>query len=118
MRGISTKDLVAASYTNNGLHEKTVLTIADHLSRSELKMYVKALKRAEKALTVIVDSASTPSEALKIKLAEAFSDKTIHYQTDPSLLLGVRITDNDIVYDANLKSTLGKLVTEIENEYD
>jgi F0F1-type ATP synthase delta subunit len=54
----------------------------------------------------------------KKTLSEQFAGKDIVFNVEPELLLGLRITDNDIVYDMNLKRTLDALEDYIEQQYD
>lgn len=104
------KKLALASYVNGVLSEKNVMRIANHLTRSELKAYIKALKQEEQKKTVIV---TVPNEKFfldKKELQEIFTDKHIQIASNSDLLLGIRIQDNDTIYDGNLQSNLEDLV--------
>lgn len=108
--------LVSASYINNKLDSKRVEKIATLLSRADLKLYVRGLKLAEKAMTIslVLPDAKLYNSNKKI-WEDKFKNKKIVVQEDPSLLMGVKIVDNDMVYDMSLKNnfeTFAKKVTE------
>lgn len=109
------KDLVMASYVEGLLNEKNVKRIADHLTRSELKEYIKALKFEEQKRTVIVTVPNEKAMPEQKELAEIFTGKNIIYTTDSDLILGMRIQDNDTIYDGNLKNSLQDLVNYVNN---
>ena len=108
--------LVLASYSKNALNRKAVNKITTLLSKSDLKKYINALKLTEKKRSLIV---STPinNQDLK-KFQKLFPHKKILFNQDPSLLLGMQITDNDIVYEFTLKNSLDKIQNYIEQNYD
>ncbi len=106
--------LVETSYTNGKLDAQKANAIADKLDRSNLKEYIKGLKEKERKVTVVVDIPSNNQESYKQELTRLFPDKKIIMRTDPSLILGIRITDNDTVYDLNLQSTLSKMSAYVE----
>jgi F0F1-type ATP synthase delta subunit len=108
------KKLVLASYTNNNLDSKKVDKIAKLLNRQELKAYIKAIKNYEKGKSVTLltpDSANNKTDVNELK--KLFPDKKILLEQDKSLLAGIRIIDNDTIYDFNLKNTLQNLVSYI-----
>jgi hypothetical protein len=108
--------LVEISYNKAELDAEKIFEIASYLSRKELKIYIRALKEQEKRQTVIVE---IPSEEAKKSLAEVqtlFPEKKLQYVANPSILLGARITDNDIVYEMNLRDSLNNMVRYIEEQ--
>lgn len=104
------------SYTNDFLDEKKVNRISVVLSRSDLKKYIKALKNIEKKKSLIISAPFIGPNASQFE--KLFPNKKIVLIKDPSLMLGVQIVDNDIVYDFSLKNTLGKIISYIEKDYD
>lgn len=108
--------LALASYNGKFLDEKKVNRISSYLSRQDLKKYINALKNLENNKKLIV---SVPTESFDAKTFERlFPDKRIILKTDPSLLLGVKITHNDTEYEFSLKNSLDKIVAYIEKDYD
>ncbi len=105
------KNLVVASYNRNMLDAKKVKRIVNLLSRADLKEYIKGIKAFEdsKKLTIFAPSLST-AKVLKQQLAKLFPNKTIVDREDRTLLAGVKIIDNDDVYDFNLRNNLQNLV--------
>jgi hypothetical protein len=112
------KQLVIHSYQNGSLHNEKVMMIADRLTRKELKQYIKALKYSEKLRTVIVDLPTETTSAQTEAFESLFPDKKVLFRKDPSLMLGMRIHNNDDVFEMNLKHNLDAIITRIEQDYD
>ncbi len=111
-------NLVTASYTNNNLDFERVQKIAGFLNRKLLKAYITALKRYEKKITVYVDLPQDAEMSEKKEIQALFPKKKILYNTNPALLAGIRITDNDILYELSMKDSLDKILAAIEQNYD
>lgn len=109
------KQLVLASYTDGQLDLQTVEKITPFLNRKSLKQYIKALKTYEKQNCVCIESAYNLDETI---FEDLFPNKKIVYKTDPSLILGIKVTNNDLVYDMNLKSKFNNLIDKIKQNYD
>lgn len=101
--------LVEVSYTDGVLDAATVNRIADRLTRTQLKAYIRALKEAEKQHTVRVEAPTEPTAADAKALAGIFSGKRIVTEKNPDLMLGLRVTDNDDVYNINLQHSLERI---------
>jgi F0F1-type ATP synthase delta subunit len=112
------KELISESYTRNELDPIKVMRIADILSRSELKQYIQALKDTENNMSVTVTIPDGMEDLELEQFKDIFQNKKICIEKDPSLLLGVKITDNDMVYEFNLRNTLEKMVKYVEESYD
>lgn len=112
------KQLVIASYSNGVLDNDNVTKISSLLKSEELKIYIKALKFAEKKSTVLVESPFTIDSDSTKEIQGVFPSKKIVYNVDPSLLLGMKITDNDDVYDLSLKNKLERIESFLEEQYD
>ena len=113
------KKIVTASYSKkNELDKEQVDIISGYLTRRELRDYIRALKQIEKKKHLFVDMSFSPTPEQEDLLRKQFSGKDVVFQVDQDLLLGVRITDNDIVYDMNLQRTLDAIEEFIEQQYD
>lgn len=106
--------LVLASYTNDGLDQIKVNKIASFLRRKELKEYIRALKTNERERSVIITSAFPLSKEDAEKMKQVYPDKKIITLSDPSLLLGLRIQDNDTIYQLNLHDSLERISEYVE----
>ncbi len=108
------KKLAAASYTKNQLDEKKVKKIVKFLSRQELREYIKILKELEKGkqITVVVPHLYKEKDIEK-QLSGVFAGKKIVFKQDQSLLAGLRVENNDLVYELSLKDTLENLKSHI-----
>lgn len=112
------KQLIQISYDGNALNQKNVDNIAHLLNRKDLRKYIKSLKSREKEITVeiAIPNGTNQTEYIK-KFQTLFSDKKIRIMQDPNLLLGVRITDNDIVYDLSLQNKMNQLQNYVEESF-
>lgn len=111
-------ELVEASYTEGILDKEKVEKIVSFLNRKSLKQYIYALKAYEKQNTVYIDSAFSIEDIDESIFDDMFTDKKIVYNTDPTLLLGLKVTSNDLVYEMNLKSKFEKILDKIKQNYD
>lgn len=105
--------LVEISYKGSLLDQKNVEEIAKKLNRLQLKRYIKALKNAENKKTVVISLPKAPAPKEKEMIQAIYPDKIIVYDIDPSLLLGIRTTDNDLVYNSNLQSSFNNIISYI-----
>lgn len=110
------KTLVLASYTDKRLNIDKVNKIAGLLARKDLKTYIKVLKSYEKENTVIISLPFLYND--KKIFDKMFKGKKIIYKEDSTLMAGVRIVNNDIVYEYDLKNTLEDIATHIGLTYD
>ncbi|HEV2339382.1 MAG TPA: hypothetical protein VGT05_01285 [Patescibacteria group bacterium] len=111
------RQLVSVSFSKNQLDEKKVARIAHLLSRKDLKKYIRGLKLAEKKHNVYVATAAKNVYNTK-ELTVIFRNKQFVFTFDPSLLLGQRIVDDDMVYDVSLKSRLEHFLSQLTEDYD
>ena len=89
------------------------------LGDKQLKAYIKFLKKLENERLVWV---FTPMDKIEDKITgkikSMFPNKKIEYVKDPSLIAGLRVIDNDMVYEFNLKDSLDNLITHLKRSYD
>lgn len=105
------------SYIDGQLDAKNVNKIADLLTKDELKLYIRALKNWEKQNQILIDVPF--DEGISIdEFEDLFPGKKIVINKDSSLLLGMRLTDNDDVYELSLKNALNKITEHIEEQYN
>ncbi len=112
--------LALLSYVGNNLDNKKAEKITSSMSRSDLKMYIEALKNWERKQRIEI---LIPDEGYKKNLKlnmikKIFPKKEIRYSVDSSLITGIRIVSQDLVYDFNLKNTLEDIVEHIRKQYD
>lgn len=106
------QNLVLKSYTEGELDKSKAAKIASTLSRSELKNYIRGLKNfeSERTVTIIVPSVKMINkDELEVQFGEAFPGKKIVIKTDPELIVGLKIINNDLIYELSLKDTLDSL---------
>lgn len=115
------KTLAKGSFKGENLDPKMVLKITKLLTRNDLKLYVKALKSEERKRRVTVflpNIKLSDKQVLQKKIAKLFPNKKIEFSIDPSLLVGLKIVDDDMIYEYNLKNTLESLSNYLESQYD
>jgi len=103
------KQSVQNSYTNNQLDAHKVSLIAGKLERSELKHYLKALKKEERGKNVYVATARLLAAGDQKALRDLFPEKNVIIQVDPRLVGGIRILNNDVVYEKNIAQLLSDM---------
>jgi hypothetical protein len=110
-------EIIKISYKDCGcLDQKKVNKIVSLISNSDLKKYINGLKLSEKKKSLLVLS---PVDNLNLKKFEAiFPNKKIVFIKDSTLMLGMKIIDNDIVYEFTLKNSLDKILNYMEQNYD
>lgn len=111
------KQLVLVSYSDGVLDKKKVDKITKLLNRKSLKQYIKTIKSYEREHSVFIEVAHE-MEAGVLAFEELFQNKKIVYHTDPTLLFGVKVTDNDLVYEMSLKSRFDEILEKIKQNYD
>lgn len=104
------KQLIISSYTGNNLNQEMAFAIADKLDRTDLKLYIKALKHMEKKQSVMIALAQEATTEQEKQLQSLFPNKKIILSHDPSLLTGLRITNNDDIFEMNLKDRLDDIM--------
>lgn len=103
------KKLANASYVKNSLDVSRVNKIVANLSRRELREYIRVLKSLEKKFTVYIEHTNELSEVCRENLENLFKDKRIIFRRNDDLILGIRIIENDIIYNLNLKNSLKRI---------
>ncbi|CAN5210663.1 hypothetical protein BH09PAT1_BH09PAT1_7660 [soil metagenome] len=112
------KQLVLESYSESGdLEPAKINKIADLLTKKELRLYIKTLKNWERQNKILIEVPNEDKIDLG-ELKEMFPTKKFVVSVDPSLLLGMRLQDNDDVFEMSLKNTLDKITEHIEEQYD
>ena len=111
------KQLINYSYKENILSVENVNKVASLLSRKDLRYYLKGLKIQERKVVVFIDVPMNNID-IKDKLRGVFPNKKIVLNIDPSLILGVKIIDDDMLFEVNVKNSLNKILSYIEQDYD
>lgn len=109
------KLIALKSFVKNNLDPKKVKLFSSKMTRKQLRDYIKYLKfyDARSKITVVVpDLDKIKKTDLKV-FTKFYSEKKVIFKEDPSLLLGVRIINNDLVYDLNLKDSFEDIIQNI-----
>lgn len=107
------KILAEDSYKNEKLDAKTVFSFAKLLNKKDLKEYISRIKKAEskKTVTILIPNIAIKTRLFENEVKKLFNKKKVIFKEEPSLLAGLKIIDDDMVYDFNLKYTLNNIVT-------
>jgi F0F1-type ATP synthase delta subunit len=115
------KKIAEKSFTNKNLNEAVVKGVAKRLKRSELKLYLKELYALENKKTVKVYLPTDNQENLKELYSifkKIYPDKKIAIGVDTSLILGIRVENEDDIYELSLKNVFGNLIEHVGQAYD
>lgn len=107
--------LIEYSYVKGQLREDRAMKITQTLSKRDVKVYIRGLKLSEQKRKVYIAIAKRSVYTDERKLFKGiFEGKELILQEDPSLLLGAKIRDNDIVYDFSLKERIENIADKID----
>jgi hypothetical protein len=110
------KQLAVDSFTNNQIDESKAKKISRLLDKPSLREYIRVLKLIEQKKTIILmvpdDKIGNIAELGK-KISKMYPDKRVLVKTDPELIAGVRIINNDLVYELSLQQILEDAVSKI-----
>lgn len=113
------KIIAQKSFGRNQLDSKKVKLFTSKMKRRELRNYIRAVKSidSKNKVTVIVPSIESFKKSDMSPLSKIYTGKKIIYEEDPSIIVGLRLIDNDLIYDFNLKNSFDNMIEKIE-EYD
>lgn len=111
------KKLVQASFLQGKLDRDNVSHIGNRLNRNQLKQYLFELRKKDNEQILYVDIPFNHYELYQKELEKIFPKKKIIFRIDPNLILGIRIIDNDNIYEISMNKVLTDLVDYIK-EYD
>lgn len=113
------KSLVLASFKNNRIDPEKVTKIVSVIKKRKIiKSYLSELKKEVRKRSVFV---SVPFELDKeelVRLSDKFPGKRVVSEINPELILGAKITRDDLIYEFDLKNTLENLNLHIKESYD
>lgn len=112
------KQLASISFADNKLDDKKISFIAAKLKRTDVREYVKMVQMMNGQRTVTVQSAQPADQSVLKQLSIRFPDKKILYTIDKQVLAGMRIIDNDILYDYSLDNKLDTLIKHLYDTND
>lgn len=114
------KLLAKASYTREKLDFKKTKRVANFLNRSDLKQYIRELKKFEQGKTVRVALPNTKMLSVSSlnRVQNCFPKKRLIIKEDPSLLLGLTVIDNDLIYNLSLRDIFTDLNQYLLEKYD
>lgn len=87
------------------------------LKKGELREYIKYLKSqisASKVRVLVPDLGKIDETRIKKNFERIFPDKKIFIEENPELLLGIKVIDNDLIYDFNLKDSFENMTGYLE----
>ncbi len=109
------KNLALLSYKNNKIDIKRIEKIVKLLKKSELRQYIKYLKAIEKTKTIkaILPNKNNQKECEKM-LKKVYKGKNVDFDYDENMIIGLKIIDNDLIYEYNLKDTIDKISNHVK----
>lgn len=89
------------------------------LKKNELREYIKHLKTqisANKVRVLVPNLEKIDEIKIKKHFSKFFPDKKIFIEQNPELLLGIKVIDNDIIYDFNLKNSFDNMIEQFKEQ--
>lgn len=105
--------LVKLSYTQGELNSRKVFEIAEKLSKTHLRKYIKALKVFEGKNNLVVTTSFIDGQSqLKLRedLKNKFPNKNIIVSEDESLIGGVQIVNDDNIYELSIREAFQDII--------
>ncbi len=102
------KSLALASFTKNNLDPKKVKRFTDKMTKHNLREYVKYLKTydsGKKVYVLVPNLLEIDKPKIQKEFSKLFPDKKIIYKESPELILGIRVINNDKIFDFNLQNS-------------
>jgi len=103
------KQLAEESFNKNDLDEKKVFMITARLKRTDVRSYIRALKLLTQQKTVFVQAPVAIDANEQRQLQVKFPNKKMVYTINKDLLAGMKIIDNDLLYDYSLEAKFDKI---------
>lgn len=109
------KLIALKSFARNNLDPIKVKKFSKSMKRKDLRQYIKYLKHYESKnkITIVIPSMEKINKKDLGRFAKLYPNKKIEYLEDPSIILGIRLIDNDLIYDFNLKNTFENITQQI-----
>lgn len=103
--------LAQKSFRNKELDSKKVKLFTAKMKRKELRGYIREIKSidSQNKVKVFVPNLKVFNKNYVSPLLKHYKGKKIVYGEDPSLIVGIKLVDNDLIYDFNLKNSLENL---------
>lgn len=102
------KLLAVKSFTRNELDPKKTKFFSAKMKRKDLRNYIREIKAIDdkNKVTIVVPEMKNLNKSNISVLLKHYKGKKIIYSEDPNLLVGIKVIDNDLIYDFNLKNSL------------
>lgn len=116
MDKLKIKQLAKFSFKDNQLDEVKVKKISQLLNRTHLKGYIKNLKAIERKQTIVLvvpDDKIGNVSTIVGQISKLYPGKRILIKTDPSLIAGMRIVNDDLIYEVSMKQILNDAIKAI-----
>ena len=103
------KALVQKSYIKGSLDKKIVDIIAQKLTRKDLKAYIHEIHSEENKKYVTITSVNLLKSQEKKDFQEMFPGKELVYQTDTTLIAGVKVRTHDTEYELSINNIINSI---------
>lgn len=115
MRKTEIKLLAFKSFTRGKIDSKKVKLFSAKMKRKELRDYIRFLKLIDTRTKVLVEVADLNKldKSYLRKIEKLYPGKQIEISQNPDLILGLRITNDDLIYDYNLKNNMENIIEQI-----
>ncbi len=104
------KQLAKETFEKDNLNQKKLALIIGRLKKTDARAYIQALKQIVQGNTVFVHSPVAVDETAQKQLELKFPNKKMIYVLNKNLLAGMKILDNDLLYDYSLETKIDRVV--------
>ena len=114
------KKMALKSFNENSLDQKIISLVSKKLNKKDLKVYINELKRINdvKFVKVYVPDKKIMTDKMTQSLSKFFVNKELRIIEEPELIAGLRIVDNDLIYELNLRDNFENMIEYLKESYD
>lgn len=107
------KKLVELSFVDGKIDNKVAGYVLSHLSKKELKAYLKILRHRIEARRVVIASASVLNSAEKKKMSKIFADYDIEFEQNLEIGGGMKVMVGDTIIDLSVKNYIETILANL-----
>lgn len=95
---------------NKKVDSKIANFILNSLTKKEMKLFIRKLKKINSEMNVVVKFEGNLSTGVKKDIENMYKGKKVSYEKDKSLGGGIMIIDNDMIVNYNIKDMIGNKI--------
>ncbi len=109
------KKIANLSISNGVLNRNVTSYVLKNLGRQELILYLRFIKRIISENSVRVQSQETLTPIMKSLIEQKFKNKDIYYEVDENVGEGIKVIENDTVFDFTLNGYMDTALNNLKS---